>query len=149
MSTTYILEPADDPADDLDSFMAELDRDLKKDRSSANKAKKPVVFRAPEPPIVQQWFPNAVVMHATNQNCTHCGNSWSGVTGIYLEDLHRNGATRKQLHVGGTIPPDYTYLEHRVEVEETTIPYCPECFETPDPAPLEPPAEPSRAAPEE
>lgn len=143
MSTTYIIEPEDDPADDLDAFMAELDRDLKKDRGSAQK-RKPATFQPVEPVFVQQWFPNAVVMHATNQNCTHCNTTWSAVDGIYLEDLHRNGATRKQLHVGGTIPPDYTYLEHRVDVEETTIPYCPECFETPEPPASEPPSEPHR-----
>lgn len=151
MSTTYILEPADEPLDDLDSFMEELDRDLKKSAAQAKAARKASGVRLVDvpPPVIQQWFPQCVVMMKTTQRCTGCESCYPSIDGIFLQDIHRNGATKRVRHIGGTIPEDYLYLDYFIEETEVDIAVCPECFFAPEPPIIEGPGEVIRVVGEE
>jgi hypothetical protein len=141
MSTTYILEPDDEDPDDLESFMAELDADLKRSAGTLKKVtKKPIA--APEV-VVQQWFPHAVALWVAVQKCV-CGATYESVEGIYLEDVSRNGAIRRQRHIGGPIPADHLHRPYRTEYDTTGIQMCPRCFVAPPQPAVAATAEPNR-----
>lgn len=142
--TTFILEPDSEEPDELDSFMAELDADLKR---SARQMKEKKAQPAPLPVPVQQWFPSSVEFIVHVQTCT-CGSQYESVAGLYLVDIHRNGATRKQRHIGGTLPLDYRTFPHEVSTENSSLACCPLCYEHEAPAELLP-EEPHRAVTKE
>jgi hypothetical protein len=119
-------------ADDTDDLIASLDAELGK--ASAPKRSAPRAPRKPaaaEPaPFVQQWFPAALVMHATRQTCSCCANVYEQIDGMFLEDMSRNGVKRQLRHdAKAAIPAEYKALPKRQEWTETSIEYCVICFQ--------------------
>lgn len=118
------------PADDITDLMASLDA-LPQDKRSAPKAKAAPAPKAEPvaPAFVQQWFPKAIVCHGTHQDC-RCGQTWESITGLFLEDQHRNGATRQVRVEANVVPPEYFGLPTRQDWAMETVAFCAICFQT-------------------
>jgi hypothetical protein len=137
MKVWKVSPAASAPADDLSALMAELDA-LPTEKRSAT-PKKPTAKAEPvAPAFVQQWFPRAIICHGTEQHCQCCGQTWESITGLFLEDQHRNGALRQQRVQANVVPPEYFGLPTRQDWAEEEVPYCAICFQTefrtPEPA---------------
>lgn len=117
--------------DDLLDLMSSLDDMIQKDKRSAPQAAKAAPKAPPAPPpFIQQWFPNAVVMHATRQECSCCGHLYESVTGLFLEDRHRNGAIQQKRVVANVVPPEYFSTPKRQQWTIEEIGFCIVCFQT-------------------
>jgi hypothetical protein len=124
---------------DLLDLMASLDA-LPTQRSAPKTKATSIKPAVPTPPVfVQQWFPHALVEHYHEQSC-RCGHDYTSITGLFLEDQHRNGALRQTRHSSGKIPYAYFNLPRRAEFTTETLSACPECsayeFESPPDATL-------------
>lgn len=127
--TTWTLKPQA-PADDLSDLMAALDAlpTDKPKRKAASPVAKPTAVEPP--PFVQMWFPRAIVMHATRQECSCCGQTFESVTGMFLEDQHRNGALQQKRVQANVVPPEYYGLPTRQQWVVEELAYCVICFQT-------------------
>ena len=127
MTTWTIKVTPPEGSSDLADLMAELDALPKAPRSAPAKKAAPTAPKAPpaEPVFVQQWFPRALVSHTHEQTC-HCGMQYTSVTGLFLEDQHRNGALRQTRHTKA-IPFDYMQLPRRKESTHEELAGCPDC----------------------
>lgn len=127
MSTVHLAPaPEASPDDNLDDFMAELDRDLKRPA-----AKKSPVKRVESwnnlPQVQVQWHPHSVALVVTTQRCA-CGCEAQSVTGLFLEDMTRNGASRQRRIEKEAIPPEYLALPRTLKEQVEQISVCPACF---------------------
>lgn len=135
--TTWKVNPASavPPAkggmdDDLLDMMAALDALPTEKRSAPQRKAAPAAKAEPIAPVfVQQWFPKAIVCHGTHQDCK-CGQQWDSIDGLFLEDQHRNGATRQVRVEANVVPPEYYGLPTRQQFSISEIPFCAICFQT-------------------
>lgn len=129
MATHQLKQEADEGLD-LDDFMAELDRDLKKSASDKPKVKRvatPVVA-----PFQVQWHPFGVKFLLRRQTCK-CGAEFQQIDGLYKVDMTKNGATRTT-RAEGPLPAPYKHYAPTHEEEHEIIPSCPWCY-VPEPMP--------------
>lgn len=129
MSTVHQMPAPEEPADDLDSFMAELDQDLKRAAAKA-KAEKPKARLEPWnnlPQVQVVWHPHAIVLVLSTQRCA-CGCEAQSVTGLFLEDATKNGAFRQRRIEHAAIPPEYASKPRTIKESVEQIPVCPACF---------------------
>ena len=136
MATFRILpEPSATPAksadSEVDALMAAMNALCANDKPARKaKAKSDAPAEQVEHTFIQMWFPHAIVMHATEQKCACCEQTYESITGMFLEDRHRNGATRQVRHSGNVVSPDYFNLPTRQQWTIETVPYCVICFQT-------------------
>jgi len=131
MTTFRILPdaPTSAPDKEVDDLMAAMNALCAADKPK-RKPKSDAPAAQPEPVFVQMWFPHAIVMHAVEQRCNCCENTYESISGMFLEDRHRNGATRQVRHSGNVVPPDYYNLPTRQQWTIESIPFCVICFQT-------------------
>lgn len=110
---------------DLDDFMSELDRDLKK-ASKAKKAPNGTSYSAPVS-FTQEWFPYSTTLVVCTQECL-CGTHLPHVEGLFTVDTSRNGITRFTRIPDQVVPEAYRSLPRTLKHERNTISHCPECF---------------------
>jgi hypothetical protein len=115
---------------EVDDLMAAMNALCAADKPKAKRVKSDAPAEQAEHTFVQMWFPHAIVMHATEQKCACCEQTYESITGMFLEDRHRNGATRQVRHSGNVVAPDYFNLPTRQQWTTETVPYCVICFQT-------------------
>lgn len=134
--TTFQVPQTDE--DELFDLMAELDQELKADKSKP-KAKR--MAPAMPAPFVVQWHPFGLKFMLHHQTCK-CGAEFQNVLGLFLVDMTRNGATRMLRHEG-PLPSAYRTFSATTEEEDEELPCCPWCYQPEEAAELIP-AEPDR-----
>lgn len=127
--TTHQLPTKTTSVDDLDDFMAELERDLARDKAKAKSEPRAKPMQAWQNlPVVQPvWFPHAIVLIVNTQRCK-CGCSAQSVEGLFLESVTKNG-TSKQVRVDRSgIPADFNGKPRQLREVTQDIEMCPACF---------------------
>lgn len=126
--TTYTMRAEPAPTNEVDDLISSLDAEFGKSapkQRSAPRAKAPAPV---EPVYVQMWFPDSIVMHGSQTRCECCENVWESIDGLYLQDRHKNGATRQQRTTFDCIPDDYLEFAARTEWKDETVAACPICL---------------------
>lgn len=112
--------------DDLADFMADLDKDLKKQPANGRRQPAKKISWA-EPDFVQQWYPAGITLVVNTQICK-CGCCAQSVEGLFATDMHRNGATREQRIETGVIPETHLGKPRTIKEMLQHIDVCPACF---------------------
>lgn len=116
-----------DSLDDLDDFMAELDRDLKKPGSATTKANKPKVTYS-GPAVAVTWKPSHIALHVLTQRC-QCGCEAQSVTGLFAQYSNPNGFLRAVRVTKSTIPEEFKGKLWRIEETSEILEVCPGCID--------------------